>query len=417
MILVASQRGGGQNLAAHLLRTDENEHVEVHDLTGFSSDDLHEAFKEAEAISRATKCKQYLFSLSLNPPEGVQVSISEFEDTIERIENRLGLQGQPRATVFHEKEARRHCHVVWSRIDGETLTAKQMSFFKMKLQAISRELYLEHDWKMPRGLVDSAVRDPRNFTLAEWQQSKRSSIDPRTFKAAIQELWKRSDSARAFQASLNDRGLQLARGDRRGHVIVDHKGEVWSVATVLALKAKEVRQRLGDPIAYPSVADAKRELSDRLAPAVSRHLIEARLRFRERSKALNHQRQGMAQQHRAQRGDLNRKHDVRASAEAQARARQLPKGLSGIWSRLTGSYGELKRRHAHEASLCAQRDRKERDTLTASQLNERQRLQNAIKAHRKAQAELLWSLRGERHHLGRLADRRRNTRPYRRTMQ
>lgn len=32
MILKASQRGGGQDLAAHLMRLDDNEHVKLHEL-------------------------------------------------------------------------------------------------------------------------------------------------------------------------------------------------------------------------------------------------------------------------------------------------------------------------------------------------------------------------------------------------
>lgn len=56
MILKASQRGGGQNLAVHLMRTDDNEHVRVHELRGFASDNLKDAFKEAEAVSLGTKC-------------------------------------------------------------------------------------------------------------------------------------------------------------------------------------------------------------------------------------------------------------------------------------------------------------------------------------------------------------------------
>jgi len=152
MILKASQRGGGQDLAAHLMKA-ENEHVLVHDLRGFASEDLRGAFKEAEAISRGTKCRQYLFSLSLSPPERESVAPDVFENAIERIEERLGLSGQPRALVFHEKEGRRHAHCVWSRIDAETMTAKQLSFFKTKLKEISRELYLENGWALPRGLA------------------------------------------------------------------------------------------------------------------------------------------------------------------------------------------------------------------------------------------------------------------------
>ena len=65
MILKASQRGGGKQLALHLLRTDENEHVETHEVRGFISQDLTGALKEAHAVSLGTRCKQFLFSVSL----------------------------------------------------------------------------------------------------------------------------------------------------------------------------------------------------------------------------------------------------------------------------------------------------------------------------------------------------------------
>ena len=122
MILVGNQRSGAKNLALHLFK-EENEHVEIHEVRGFASQNLTAALNEAYAISRGTRCKQYLFSLSLNPPPDEKVNIVDFEDTIYRIEERLGLSGQPRAIVFHEKEGRRHCHAVWSRIDVEEMKA------------------------------------------------------------------------------------------------------------------------------------------------------------------------------------------------------------------------------------------------------------------------------------------------------
>ncbi|AUQ67412.1 hypothetical protein PhaeoP78_02572 [Phaeobacter inhibens] len=36
----------------------DNDHVEVIDIDGFMADDLHGAFKEALAISKATQCKR-----------------------------------------------------------------------------------------------------------------------------------------------------------------------------------------------------------------------------------------------------------------------------------------------------------------------------------------------------------------------
>ena len=55
MILKASQRGGGRQLAVHLMNAKENEHVHVHELRGFTAETLDGAFQEAYAVSRATK--------------------------------------------------------------------------------------------------------------------------------------------------------------------------------------------------------------------------------------------------------------------------------------------------------------------------------------------------------------------------
>src|SRR5690606_32007004 len=134
LILKGSQRAGGRQLAAHLLRTDENEHVEVHELRGFMADDLHGAFQEAYAASKGTRAKQPFFSLSLNPPANENVPTEIFEDAIDRVEQRLGLAGQPRAVVFHEKDGRRHAHAVWSRIDTDAMKAVNLPHYKVKLR-------------------------------------------------------------------------------------------------------------------------------------------------------------------------------------------------------------------------------------------------------------------------------------------
>jgi len=123
VILKGSQRGGAGQLAAHLSRLDDNEHVTLHEVRGFVSEDLHGALREAQAVSKGTRCRQFLFSVSLNPPEHERVSTQAFEDAVDRIEHRTGLAGHPRIVLFHEKEGRRHAHAVWSRIDAETMTA------------------------------------------------------------------------------------------------------------------------------------------------------------------------------------------------------------------------------------------------------------------------------------------------------
>ena len=245
MILVGNQRGGAKDLALHLLK-EENDHVQVHELRGFASDNLVSALNESYAISRGTRCKQFLYSMSLNPPPDEQVGTQAFEDAINRAEERLGLTGQPRAIVFHEKEGRRHAHAVWSRIKADEMKAVHMFKDREKLMEVSRDLYREHGWKMPRGMMRSEERDPRNFSLAEWQQAKRAKQDPSEIKTAIKECWAVSDSRAAFEHALQSRGLKLARGDRRGFVAVDMTGEPYSVSRWAEVKTKDVRARLGE---------------------------------------------------------------------------------------------------------------------------------------------------------------------------
>ncbi|BBK44874.1 hypothetical protein STVA_48940 [Allostella vacuolata] len=282
MILKASQRAGGKQLAVHLLRVDENDHVEVHELRGFVADDLNGAFHEAYAVSRGTKCRQFLFSLSLNPPETENVPVEAFEAAIDTIEERLGLKGQPRAIVFHEKEGRRHAHCVWSRIDAQTMRAVHLPHFKRKLHDLSRQLYLEHGWRMPAGLADSRNRDPLNFTRQEWQQARRAKVDTQAVKAMFQECWSASDSRAAFANALAAHGHYLAQGNRRGFVAVDHRGEVYSLSRWLGIKRKDIAARLGDPQALPTVQQTKADLASRMTKKLRSHIAAADAEFAER---------------------------------------------------------------------------------------------------------------------------------------
>lgn len=102
--------------------------------------------------------------------EEKSVRIEVFEKALADVEERLGLTGQPRIVVFHEKEGRRHCHAVWSRIDAETMKAKELPHFGLKLKSLAKQIFLENGWNMPRGYESARLRDPRSFSLDEWQR-------------------------------------------------------------------------------------------------------------------------------------------------------------------------------------------------------------------------------------------------------
>jgi hypothetical protein len=184
MILKASQRGWPGQLAAHLLNDRDNDHITLHEVRGFVSSDLRGAMVETMAIAKGTRCRQPVFSLSLNPPKDMQASVGDLIDAADRAEAALGLQNQPRAIVIHEKEGRRHAHVVWSRIDAESMKAVNLPYFKNRLKELSRELYLEHEWTLPEGHRENGWKNPLNFSLEQWQQAKRIGLDPRELPAA-----------------------------------------------------------------------------------------------------------------------------------------------------------------------------------------------------------------------------------------
>jgi len=378
MILVGNQRGGAYDLAHHLMK-DENEHVDVHELRGFASDDLHGAFQEAHAISKATKCKQFLFSLSLNPPPDVEVPTQDFENAIERIENDLGLNGQPRAIVFHEKEGangmvRRHAHAVWSRIDAQELKAKQLSFTKNKMQEVSRELYLEHGWKMPEGLSKSGHADPRNFTLEEWQQAKRQDKDPRDIKTALQDAWAISDSKAAFTHALEERGYRLARGDRRGFLAVDTDGKHYSLPRWSDVKPKDLKACLGDASKLPSLEQTKAAISQDMGNMLDRFDTELAQKERLRQEALQKEKQAMTAKQREQRAIQQQMLETRQCTEALARQARFRSGLKAVWDRINGQHKRIQHQNEMEALQAHRRDQAAKDELIFRHMEQRKKL-------------------------------------------
>lgn len=382
MILKGSQRAGGAALAAHLMNDRDNDHVRVADLRGFVSDDLHGAFKETQAIASGTQCKQYLFSLSLNPPKGADVSEADFIKAADDAEKALGLEGQPRAMVFHEKEGRRHAHVVWSRIEATQMRAINMAHFKNKLTALSRDLYLDHGWQLPDGLRPEGARNPFNYTLNEWQRAKREGINPQDIKQVFRDAWNRSDGQKAFAGALSEYGYFLAKGDRRGFVAVDVGGDVYSVARYAGVTTKDMRFKLGTPDALPSVSDVSADLKGRVTMQLKGFIKDVKAKQALGRAPLEAKRDALRALHRSERAQLKTKQQERWQQETDARAARLRTGLGGLWDNLSGRAKSIKAENEREAFAGLKRDQAQRDGLIVDQSRDRRALQKEFDALR-----------------------------------
>lgn len=373
MILEGNERSYGAELARHLLNACDNDHVTLHTIEGFVADDLFGAFAEAEAISGATRCKKYLFSLSLNPPIGVDVSVAEFEAAVVQAEDRLGLSGQPRAIVFHEKNGRRHAHAVWSRVNGQRLKAINISHYKRKLTGLSHDIFMTHGWDMPAGLRDAKQRDPLNYSRHEAGQAKRQQRDPKAMKAMFRACWETSDSKAGFEAALKEQGFALACGDRRGFVAVDAVGKVWSLSRWCGVKAKEMRGRLGSEADLQSVHDIAQvtrglpKPSHKLKTDPPNAIFEAR-------------RATLVAAQRAERKALLIAQETQRRLDIQDRQASLPKGLRGLLARATGQYQANVARIEADAKTAEARNNAARHALVRQHIEQRQELTRAVRA-------------------------------------
>ncbi|MEM7173365.1 MAG: relaxase/mobilization nuclease domain-containing protein [Pseudomonadota bacterium] len=391
MILKGNQRANGTELAIHLMK-DENEHIEIMELRGFVGRDLMDAFHEVQTISRHTKCQKYLYALSLNPPANEHASQGDFLEAIERAEETLGLNDQPRAIVMHTKEGRTHCHAVWSRIHIETMRAIKLEFPKRKLNGLSYELFVENGWQVPAGFQPGQEADPMNYTFEEYQEAKRGNRQAKHFKQQIKNCWSQADGRKAFEAALERNGLFLAQGDRRGFVCIDYEGNSYSLSRWSGVKTKELCERLGEPDNYRSVNEMRAMIAERMTPKLKEYVAEVTEKAQADLKDFETQKSEMTQHHRQDRANLTELHEKRWQYESAERASRFSTGLKGIWHRITGKHRQIAQENELLAQRALQRDKFEQQELHDKQQRYRQQLQDHIQNARANYTEKLDAL-------------------------
>ena len=274
MVIKGKSVAGAKRLAIHLQRADTNERVELKEMRGVAATNLHDALREMELIASGgcPNCKKPFYHASINTRADERLTPEQRAQAIDRLEKELGLTGQPRVVVAHEKKDREHCHVVWSRIDLDKMRVISDSHNYRKHELVARELEKEFGHERVQGAHierDGKPRPERTPSHKEHQQAERTGISPKAARALMTEIWRTTDSGASFQAALEERHWLLARGDRRDFVGIDPKGGAHSLSRrIEGATAKDVRERFADldPRALASVAEARAAQSG-FAPA------------------------------------------------------------------------------------------------------------------------------------------------------
>ncbi|MDM7975398.1 MULTISPECIES: hypothetical protein [Thalassospira] len=296
MITGGRSGAGGRALAAHVANAETNEVVRPGESRGLFSDDIKEQVLEVSQLANSAGHKRPVYHVHLNWPEDQHMTEGMRADFWHRFETEFGLENAPFASQIHVKNGREHEHRQYSllRDDGHLVSMKQDFARREKL---CRSFEFDHGHELVKGKHNKAViaalrADGRpdvadamadlakgppgqsNLSPRQRQQMERTGIDPRQVGLAALAAFKASDSPRAFQAALADKGLILAEGDR-GAVLVDASGSTHSLTRSIGtasksedgvrIRAAEVHARV-DGLDLPTVEQVRADLNAADAP-------------------------------------------------------------------------------------------------------------------------------------------------------
>ena len=216
MILNGGGRGNTGYWSGHLINTAENERAEVIEISGVLATDLPSALKEMEAIAGQSRCERnFMYHLNINPERGEILTPDQWQEAIDFAEEKLHLEGHQRVVVEHEKDGRVHRHIIWNRVDVDTLRVTDIGGNYFTHEHIQEELSKRFGLNLTptlHGNTREGGRPERAPEMWETRAALRSGIDPNAIKAELTALWHETDSGKAFAAGLEEKGLILAIG-------------------------------------------------------------------------------------------------------------------------------------------------------------------------------------------------------------
>ena len=264
MIINGGARCNRFFFAKHLTKTEQNENVKIAEIRGFASKTPNGCFREMEAISLGTRAKNYFYHANLNTLAHEKLTPEQWERAADLLEKELGLEGQPRFIVEHDKKGRVHRHAVWLRIDVDHMKAIPNQNDYYAHQEVSRQLEKEFGLTQVQSVlgedIEKGNRPERNPKPWETFRGQVSGIDVKEMKQEVSELWQAHKKGQNFLAALESKGYIVARGDSRNYCLVDQAGDIHSLARRLPkeVRAADVKEKFSDisPQSLPHVKEA-----------------------------------------------------------------------------------------------------------------------------------------------------------------
>lgn len=271
MVIKGASRRSVEFWTRHLANDKKNDRAELKEIRGLGAENLKDALLEMQEDARFTRCKNFFYQANFNPCPHERLTEEQWQRAFEIFENHRGIPaGQARIVYEHEKEGRIHRHVIWSRIDLETMRAWPDNLDAKICHAASREISEELGLQRSRSPFDKDREGPRPARAPEsWEMFRglRSGLDPRDIKAEVTGIFRESANGAEFVAGLREHGYEVVRGDKRDFCILDNAGDVHSLARCIeGVRTKELRSFMQgiDRRSLPTVEQAKTQFRERM---------------------------------------------------------------------------------------------------------------------------------------------------------
>lgn len=281
--------------STHNLFTDDvNTAAKVMAWTDMHRDDIRAEAGGSAAGRKPTKGSVYHYSLSWK--DGQDPSREDMEAAAHASVERLGLEGHQYYLVAHNDTEHAHVHIVTNLVNPETGLIHSNYRDQKILDRWAHEYEQEH------GIVCEA----RAQKYQAWEQDRKAFSEKerrQDYADKVTAAFYQSDSAKSFAAALEQDGLSLAQGNRRGFVFVDERGKVYALNRLI---------RFEDDL---KAADKNKAITERLK-GIERDALPVADVLAEKRKAQYQQRQ-QAQEEAAQQAEIWDRDQ--AEAEAQSR--------------------------------------------------------------------------------------------------
>lgn len=243
MVINGQAVKGAKRLANHLMK-DENEKVSILEISGtVANDNLHFALRDMEDIGKLTKSQsgKVLYHANINPRKNETLTPEQYIKASDKLMEKLGFEGQPRAIVMHQKQSRQHAHLVVQLTDIEKGKLKTISNNYYKHKEVSRTL--EKEFELAK---THEKKTGRSYSQSEAQQAQKAGRKARTNKNFIQHCYQSSRDGKDFVKKLSQYELYLAKGKRL--VVIDKLGQAQSLTRQLRHidSASNVKKKLKD---------------------------------------------------------------------------------------------------------------------------------------------------------------------------